>query len=469
MRALRKHNTRHQARAAWRSRRGTILVAVLWILVVLTTVALTFGSQTRVELLIANAGVRRAVALAAARSGVARALAELAADETVWDGPDEPWRRADDRLHAARVGADEQAGTFSLLRDDHENDTQLAFGLQDEASKLNVNTATRPELVALLVQLSFPDVSVDDVADAILDWRDADDQPRAYGAENEYYLSLERPYYAKNAPFETVEELLMVRGINQRLLTGEDANRNGVLDPNERDGDANPPEDNGDGTLDRGLAAYLTVYSAEPDVAADGRPRLNVNTAAATALRNRLSERIESQLIERIIDHRASGMNNIADLLNVAGMTNDAFKRIVDLLTVAEQPLRIGLVNVNTAPEAVLAALPGIDATAAAALVAHRQSTPELQTIGWLLDVLTPEQFRAVADRVTTRSYQFTIDAVGLPPRGAGFARLQVVVDRSATPARVLYWREISHLGPPAPLNELRGTETGRTLTVAGR
>ena len=268
---MRKHNTRHQARAAWRSRRGTILVAVLWVLVVLTTVALTFGSQTRAELSIANAGVRRAAALAAARSGVALALAELAADETVWDGPDEAWRQADDRFRAARIliDADEQGGTFSLLRDDHENDTQLAFGLRDEASKLNVNTATRHELVALLVQLSFPDVSVDDVADAILDWRDADDQPRAYGAENEYYLSLERPYYTKNARFETVEELLMVRGINQRLLTGEDANRNGVLDPNERDGDASPPEDNGDGTLDRGMASYLTVYSAELDVAAE--------------------------------------------------------------------------------------------------------------------------------------------------------------------------------------------------------
>ena len=41
-----------------------------------------------------------------------------------------------------------------------------------------------------------------DVADAILDWIDSDDNPRQYGAEAEYYLALPQPYRAANCCFD---------------------------------------------------------------------------------------------------------------------------------------------------------------------------------------------------------------------------------------------------------------------------
>ena len=50
----------------------------------------------------------------------------------------------------------------------------------------------------------------DDVADAILDWIDEDDEPREYGAEWDYYAQLQPPYKPKNGPLDTVEELLLV-------------------------------------------------------------------------------------------------------------------------------------------------------------------------------------------------------------------------------------------------------------------
>src|SRR5207247_2554528 len=81
-----------------------------------------------------------------------------------------------------------------------------------------------------------------DIAAAIVDWVDADTQPRQGGAENEYYSGLTPPYRTRNGPLDSIDELLLVRGVTPQLLYGSDLNRNGILDPE---------EDDGSGTFDR--------------------------------------------------------------------------------------------------------------------------------------------------------------------------------------------------------------------------
>jgi general secretion pathway protein K len=58
-----------------------------------------------------------------------------------------------------------------------------------------------------------------------MDWRDPDDLHRINGAESDYYQSLPVPYSAKNGPFDTVEDLLWVKGATTALFYGfgEDA------------------------------------------------------------------------------------------------------------------------------------------------------------------------------------------------------------------------------------------------------
>jgi general secretion pathway protein K len=53
-----------------------------------------------------------------------------------------------------------------------------------------------------------------------MDWLDPDDLHRVNGAESDYYRSLSPPYSAKNGPFDTVEELLWVRGVTSSLFFG---------------------------------------------------------------------------------------------------------------------------------------------------------------------------------------------------------------------------------------------------------
>ncbi len=73
----------------------------------------------------------------------------------------------------------------------------------------------------------------EEIADAILDYMDEDDEPREFGAERDAYASLEPPYEPKNGPLHTVEELLLVLGVTPYLLFGTDANRNGLADMHE--------------------------------------------------------------------------------------------------------------------------------------------------------------------------------------------------------------------------------------------
>src|SRR5262249_49908778 len=64
--------------------------------------------------------------------------------------------------------------------------------------------------------------NVDTIVDSILDWRDHDSMTRAHGAESDYYLKQKVPYHAKNAFFDSPEELLLVRGVTPELYYGTD-------------------------------------------------------------------------------------------------------------------------------------------------------------------------------------------------------------------------------------------------------
>src|SRR4029079_16118076 len=136
-------------------------------------------------------------------------------------------------------------GAFTIFRPTYDDTQTVLWGLDDEASKINLNTASRDIL------LKLPNMT-EEIVDAILDWRDADSTPIASGAESSYYNTLTPPYNCKSQPFETLAELLYVKGIPPPLLFGEDFNLNGRMEQNENDGDETWPPDNRDGKLDPG-------------------------------------------------------------------------------------------------------------------------------------------------------------------------------------------------------------------------
>src|SRR5262249_51044706 len=102
----------------------------------------------------------------------------------------------------------------------------------------------------------------------------------------------------KNGPLDSIEELLLVKGVTPQLLLGNDQNRNGALDPE---------EDDGSGTLDRGWAASLTVYSREMNVDSNGNPRIDVNGRDMNNLSQQLTNVVGPDLANFIVAYRLYG------------------------------------------------------------------------------------------------------------------------------------------------------------------
>ncbi|MCM8812146.1 MAG: general secretion pathway protein GspK [Candidatus Omnitrophica bacterium] len=101
---------------------------------------------------------------------------------------------------------------WAVLRDpDVKVETEQEF-LPDEDGKINLNTAPEDVLKRLFHRAGVEDPAM--ITDSIIDWRDEDDDARPYGAEDFYYQTLPEPYECKDEAFESVEELLLVRGMS---------------------------------------------------------------------------------------------------------------------------------------------------------------------------------------------------------------------------------------------------------------
>ena len=352
-------------------------------------------------------------------------------------------------------------GSFTIFRPTYDDTKPTAWGLDDEASKINLNTAPRELL------LKLPNMT-EDIVDAILDWRDTDATPGSAGAESAYYNGLTPPYNCKSQPFETLEELLYVKGVTPSLLFGEDFNLNGRMEPNENDGDQTWPVDNRDGKLDPGLWALCTVWSADHNVDGEGNKRINLNTASAPELVRSGLQNPEVQAI--MAQRQVVPFLSVAQLLGAAPLppilTPERFKLMADKLGVNDDEKVPGLVNINTASKQVLLCLPGITEEIALKLMDYR-TTPgnDLSNMGWLLNVVEPSVLQRFAPFITCRSYQFRIHAVGRVGtpyhEGAGttteqadrpgaFRRMTAVFDKLAAPnPRLVYWKDQSKLGMP--------------------
>jgi DNA uptake protein ComE-like DNA-binding protein len=476
--------------AATHLRRGSILVAVLWCLVLLEVVVLGMLQSSRLGLRVAKNHSDALQAHYLALAGVERAKALLHAEmkdlrsrglndrSSLLSSPesfrDVPLGRG--RMRIVRAGRAEEGG-------------REVFGVEDEESRLDLNAAGAEELKR------FPGMT-DGIAAAILDWRDADDRVTPGGAEREEYQSLVPPRSPRNGPFESVEELLLVRGVSRELFLGQDRNGNGLLDPD---------EDAGNGLLEAGWSGLLTVESGVEDRDARGKLRVNLKTATEDELAGVAG--ISRDLAKAIIAYRGQkAFQSVLDLLDVARVeearpaavpqpaptpeavaaggqpsgrsrgralagsapapspapppagaqpaqpgqagekliSETLFREIADSFTAGDRGEQPGAVNVNTAPEAVLRCLPGFNEELARAVADRRSSNGSFTSLAGLLDVpgMTREALKQAWPRLTLRSETFRIISEGLIPSTGARKRIVAIVRVRPGEAETRYFRE---------------------------
>ncbi|MFL5241165.1 MAG: hypothetical protein ACJ8FY_03575 [Gemmataceae bacterium] len=290
-----------------RKRRAMVLIAVLIVVSVLSLAAYHYSELTMAEHGSMDSYRRSIQAHAAANSGIHYAAALLSDSNAFTNTLNSNPYDNSSVFQAQLVQSNDVArwqtrfGVIAPLGpDESASDSQsYHFGVVDESGKINLNALLKIDPTGSKghdLLMTLPNMT-EDVANAILDWLDPDDTPRESGAENGYYQSLSPPYSCKNGPLDSLEELLLVKGVTPQLLFGNDRNRNGMLEPEEDDG----------GSLDRGWSVYLTVYSHELNIDSQNNPRIYINDSDLSTLSQNLTTALGADLANYIIAYRLYG------------------------------------------------------------------------------------------------------------------------------------------------------------------
>lgn len=212
-------------------KKATVLLVTLWILAILSLLAIGIGFRTSIELKLVGYQIDSLKAYEIAKAGVLKAINELEKDkapniDTIWEcgitlKPDET---LEGRFKGIKVGE----GHFDV-------------SLEDIQARININTAPVDILKRLSVKIT------NEIADNIRAWRGDQDIPPT--AINRDYS--DKPYSCKNAPFDIVDELLFVKDITQEIFSG--------------------------GEGETGIKDFITVYGPKEF-------KVNVNTADQKAL-----------------------------------------------------------------------------------------------------------------------------------------------------------------------------------------
>jgi type II secretory pathway component PulK len=441
--------------------RAFVLVAVIVVILMASMVAVSLLFRLKAENTAAATGANSEQAWAAAMSGVYEAIRIAAAAQA----GDLDWQNNPAAFRDQLVVDDGVDRWYFSVYSEGDGEQAIRYGLADEASKLNVNTVTN----TMLTRLGLTPY----LAEGLADFIDADDTPQPLGAEQEYYDTLASPYLVFNRPLSSPYELFLVRGFTPRVVYGEDANLNGLLDANEDDGDERFPPDNADGKLFAGLRTLLTVCAYDVDDNNNGELRwdLNYGPLGETPLPAAITNYIYAMRSNQVVMHHPAELLEATNKGMASGVGKEELPLVLDLLTGAPLYHLPGLININTASAQVLRALPEVDDALADSIVSTRKGLgPEQRkTPAWLYqqDLVDAPKFKSLAPRLTARSLQFHFHAIGYGIPSGRYRVLEAIIDVAGAEPSVSYLRDITKLGLPFRLpTEQR--EDDRTTQISG-
>jgi hypothetical protein len=243
-----------------KERSGVILIIVLWVLVILSALAISLGRKTSIELALAKNAIGKVRAKFISWAGVVYAINQIYRDTQdsssfkkdtfaycgIKENPDVS---LEDLFSHREVGS----GFFEIVYNQYSDESEVMieeiiignkysgnrsvdivnqqgpfmkrksfYGFSDEERKININGITKKDyniLSELILSFGYQEEKANIISASIVDWTDGDDTITGgeKGAENAYYEGLERPYRSKNTYFDVKEELLLVRGMTKEI------------------------------------------------------------------------------------------------------------------------------------------------------------------------------------------------------------------------------------------------------------
>ena len=260
---------------------------VLWVLTILMVIVFSFSYLARTETFSSRAFKEGWENKFLAEAGIERAIMEL------FYRKQNPQNLGEEEQESWRIDGTEQVGALG--------GGYYRVRLVDESGKIDLNLAPEVILRNLISSLNLPgedkDLLVNTIVDSILDWKDPDDFHRLQGAESDYYQSLPHPYKAKNGNFDTVEELILVKGVTPEILYGNDQKP--------------------------GLVDFLTVQAKTN--------KINLNAASKSVLM--ALPGMTPEIAEAVAAYRQD--KEIQSLQEIAGLLGEAQAQLAPYVTVA--------------------------------------------------------------------------------------------------------------------------------------
>jgi len=262
--------------------RGSVIIIVLWISVLLTVLVTAMASKVRLSAKTAFHNTEAVVQWANVMATVNKAHMELMLERMPRPVGEilEETAEGEIRIPAYRFNGQPLELSYPANK-------QMVIRIYDHAGKINLNRIPRRNMQLIIEKrLGGLDADAEEVQDLLAawtDWTDLNDIMSLNGAEDEYYQSLDPPYRPRNNPeLESVEEILHIRGFAE-LFEGIN------------------------------LDAAFTIYGNNRSV--------NMNLATREALQ--LLPGLDGELIETIIAYRElEDINDRAELAEIVPYEN---------------------------------------------------------------------------------------------------------------------------------------------------
>ncbi|HOK41789.1 MAG TPA: type II secretion system protein GspK [bacterium] len=199
---------------------------------------------------------------------------------------------------------------FPIIKLDDKNSIQIKIEAEDSKFNLNnllwgndeqINGKLKSQLDSLFFKLNLTNLKTD----AIIDWLDKNNLPLPEGAENDYYISINKE--CKNGKLDSLDEIFNIKDFDKIQ------NKNELLD-------------------------YITIYGDDE--------KININTASETVI-EALSDYIDKQLLFEIIKYREKNqIKNLDDLLNINIFEKKVFDFIKNSLRVTNNIFKISITSI---------------------------------------------------------------------------------------------------------------------------
>jgi hypothetical protein len=402
-------------------------------------------------------------------------------------------------------------------------ETTDRYGVESEGARVHLNAWWERDPTALEAFLLQLPGGTKELVAGVLDWLDADDDPRDGGAEREDYEKFDPPILPRNGPVESLTELLLVRGMTPEIFWGEDLNRNGQLDPEENDGERNPPLDDEDGTLDVGWGDYLTLWSMEPNLDGRGKPRVWLNDSDLGRLFTLIEREFGVEWAQWVVSARVLGsagmirdpaspelgpyhFTSLLDLIDarvegvyenqpvrkespLVSAASDFFPqlaRVLDRWTVEWEPAVAGRLDLTSARSESLAVLTPLSEEDRKKVVEGRPAVggaPDANsaspagderllrgTLAWLLEggLISRQALRSIERTSCSTSRVVRFEAIGWQTGQRQSHRLELVMDTSSDPPRVRSRWRMDRWGSVNSLQQGNETDEAKELPSLG-